>query len=60
MASVLAHHEMTATSDAAEAVGGYEALLRLQEEREAIVRSGKRAQLIRDAQSGRYTYIAIG
>ena len=51
---------MTATSDAAEAVGGYEALLRLQEERDAIVRSGKRAQLIRDAQSGGYTYIAIG
>jgi 23S rRNA maturation mini-RNase III len=59
MASVLTLREQAETSEAAQAVGGYDELMRLQEERTAIVRRGKKAKLVQEPSTGRFTYLAM-
>ena len=58
MASALTLREQAEISEAARKVGGYSELIRLQDERTAIRRRGLIAKLIRDSETGRFTYIA--
>lgn len=55
MASVLTIREQAETSDLARKVGGYAELLRLQDERHKIERSGRKAELFKKA-DGSFVY----
>jgi hypothetical protein len=56
MASVLTIREQEQTSAAARAVGGYEELLKLEQERRRLSRRGIAARIQRTG-SGRYTLV---
>lgn len=59
MTSVLTLREQAETSDAAQKVGGYSELMRLQDERNAIVRRGRIAKLIKSRKTGCFKYVAV-
>lgn len=59
MTSGLTLREQAETSEAAQKVGGYSELVRLQDERNAIVRGGRIAKLIKSRKTGRFRYIPV-